>query len=190
MLETAWESRWLPGSISWEDAHSCKKKLPLKRFGRRTETSVLILEAGGWQYGSGRCTLKTAHRKFSIKRAMQTANDADGGNVFPDITAEEAGYSATARIERKRERTRDGALQRNVRKRHQFAMIRKSFYITVQRISITDAEHPSSRFRHITKNITKAASKQAYAVLFRFCCMAEQLSKILPIASRKTKHEF
>ena len=47
---------------------------------------------------------------------MQTANDADGGNVFPDITAEEAGYSATARIERKRERTRDGALQRNVRK--------------------------------------------------------------------------
>ena len=98
-----------------------------------------------WQYGSGRCTLKTAHRKFSIKRAMQTANDADGGNVFPDITAEEAGYSATARIERKRERTRDGALRRNVRKRHQISMIRKSFYITVQRISITDAEHPSSR---------------------------------------------
>ena len=87
-----------------------------------------------WQYGSGRCTLKTAHRKFSIKRAMQTANDADGGNVFPDITAEEAGYSATARIERKRERTRDGALQRNVRKRHQISMIRKSFYITVQRL--------------------------------------------------------
>ena len=79
-----------------------------------------------WQYGSGRCTLKTAHRKFSIKRAMQTANDADGGNVFPDITAEEAGYSATARIERKRERTRDGALQRNVRKRHQISMIRKN----------------------------------------------------------------
>ena len=44
--------------------------------------------------------------------------------------------------------------------------------------------------RHITKNITKVASKQVYAVLFRFCCMAEQLSKILPIASRKTKHEF
>ena len=41
---------------------------------------------------------------------MQTANDADGGNIFPDITAEEAGYSATARIERKRERTRDRAL--------------------------------------------------------------------------------
>ena len=41
---------------------------------------------------------------------MQTADDADGGNVFPDITAEGAGYSATARIERKRERTRDGAL--------------------------------------------------------------------------------
>ena len=98
-----------------------------------------------WQYGSGRCTLKTAHRKFSIKRAMQTANDADGGNIFPDIAAEEAGYSATARIERKRERTRDGALQRNVRKRHQISMIRKSFYITVQRISITDAEHPSYR---------------------------------------------
>ena len=32
---------------------------------------------------------------------MQTANDADGGNIFPDITAEEAGYSATARIEMK-----------------------------------------------------------------------------------------
>ena len=79
-----------------------------------------------WQYGSGRCTLKTAHRKFSIKRAMQTANDADGGNVFPDITAEEAGYSATARIERKHERTRDGALRRNVRKRHQISMIRKN----------------------------------------------------------------
>ena len=70
---------------------------------------------------------------------MQTANDADGGNVFPDITAEEAGYSAAARIEKKRERTRDGALRRNVRKRHQISMIRKSFYITVQRISITDA---------------------------------------------------
>ena len=63
---------------------------------------------------------------------MQTANDADGGNVFPDITAEEAGYSAAARIEKKRERTRDGALRRNVRKRHQISMIRKSFYITVQ----------------------------------------------------------
>ena len=117
---------------------------------RRTDVSVLILEDSNrtkqvWQYGSGRCTLKTAHRKFSIKRAMQTANDADGGNVFPDITAEEAGYSATARIERKHERTRDGALRRNVRKRHQISMIRKSFYITVQRISITDAEHPSSR---------------------------------------------
>ena len=111
---------------------------------RRTDVSVLILEDSNktkqvWQYGSGRCTLKTAHRKFSIKRAMQTANDADGGNVFPDITAEEAGYSATARIERKRERTRDGALRKNVRKRHQISMIRKSFYITVQRISITDA---------------------------------------------------
>ena len=47
--------------------------------------------------------------------------------------------------------------------------------------------HLDSSERHITKNITKAASKQAYAVLFRFCCMAEQLSKILPIASRKTK---
>ena len=98
---------------------------------RRTETSVLILEDSNrtkqvWQYGSGRCTLKTAHRKFSIKRAMQTANDADGGNIFPDITAEEAGYSATARIERKRERTRDGALRRNVRKRHQISMIRKN----------------------------------------------------------------
>ena len=79
-----------------------------------------------WQYGSGRCTLKTAHRKFSIKRAMQTANDADGGNIFPDIAAEEAGYSATARIERKRERTRNGALRRNVRKRHQISMIRKN----------------------------------------------------------------
>ena len=67
-----------------------------------------------WQYGSGRCTLKTAHRKFSIKRAMQTANDAGD------------------------------TLRRNVRKRHQISMIRKSFYITVQRISITDAEHPSS----------------------------------------------
>ena len=66
-----------------------------------------------WQYGSGRCTLKTAHRKFSIKRAMQTADDADGGNLFPDIIAEGAGYSATARIERKRERTRDGALQKS-----------------------------------------------------------------------------
>ena len=52
-----------------------------------------------WQYGSGRCTLKTAHRKFFLKE-----------------------------------------------KRHQISMIRKSFYITVQRISITDAEHPSSRF--------------------------------------------
>ena len=62
-----------------------------------------------WQYGSGRCTLKTAHRKFSIKRAMQTANDAGD------------------------------TLRRNVRKRHQISMIRKSFYITVQRISITDA---------------------------------------------------
>ena len=59
------------------------------------------------------CTLKTAHRKFSIKRAMQTADDADGGNLFPDIIAEGAGYSATARIERKRERTRDGALQKS-----------------------------------------------------------------------------
>ena len=68
-----------------------------------------------WQYGSGRCTLKTAHRKFSIKRAMQTANDAGD------------------------------TLRRKVRKRHQISMIRKSFYITVQRISITDAEHPSSR---------------------------------------------
>ena len=67
-----------------------------------------------WQYGSGRCTLKTAHRKFSIKRAMQTANDAGD------------------------------TLRRNVRKLHQISMIRKSFYITVQRISITDAEHPSS----------------------------------------------
>ena len=27
---------------------------------------------------------------------MQTANDADGGNIFPDITAEEAGYSAVS----------------------------------------------------------------------------------------------
>ena len=62
-----------------------------------------------WQYGSGRCTLKTAHRKFSIKRAMQTANDAGD------------------------------TLRRKVRKRHQISMIRKSFYITVQRISITDA---------------------------------------------------
>ena len=52
-----------------------------------------------WQYGSGRCTLKTAHRKFFLKE-----------------------------------------------KRHQISMIRKSFYITVQRLSITDAEHPSSRF--------------------------------------------
>ena len=68
-----------------------------------------------WQYGSGRCTLKTAHRKFSIKRAMQTADDAGD------------------------------TLRRKVRKRHQISMIRKSFYITVQRISITDAEHPSSR---------------------------------------------
>ena len=84
-----------------------------------------------WQYGSGRCTLKTAHRKFFLKE-----------------------------------------------KRHQISMIRKSFYITV---------HLDSSERRITKNITKAASKQAYAVLFRFCCMAEQLSKILPIASRKTK---
>ena len=62
-----------------------------------------------WQYGSGRCTLKTAHRKFSIKRAMQTADDAGD------------------------------TLRRKVRKRHQISMIRKSFYITVQRISITDA---------------------------------------------------
>ena len=44
---------------------------------------------------------------------MQTANDADGGNLFPDIIAEGADYSATARIERKRERTRDGALQKS-----------------------------------------------------------------------------
>ena len=76
---------------------------------RRTDVSVLILEDSNrtkqvWQYGSGRCTLKTAHRKFSIKRAMQTANDA--GNT----------------------------LQRKVRKRHQISMIRKSFYITVQRL--------------------------------------------------------
>ena len=107
MLETAWESRWLPGSL---------KDLLIDFKGTKQV----------WQYGSGRCTLKTAHRKFSIKRAMQTANDADGGNIFPDITAEEAGYSATARIERKRERTRDGALRRNVRKRHQISMIRKN----------------------------------------------------------------
>ena len=105
-----------------------------------------------WQYGSGRCTLKTAHRKFSIKRAMQTANDADGGNVFPDITAEEAGYSAAARIEKKRERTRDGALRRNVRKRHQISMIRKSFYITVQRLLLLHS-------RTVIKNSPNSKSK-------------------------------
>ena len=76
---------------------------------RRTDVSVLILEDSNrtkqvWQYGSGRCTLKTAHRKFSIKRAMQTANDAGD------------------------------TLRRKVRKRHQISMIRKSFYITVQRL--------------------------------------------------------
>ena len=49
-----------------------------------------------WQYGSGRCTLKTAHRKFSIKRAMQTADDAGD------------------------------TLRRKVRKRHQISMIRKN----------------------------------------------------------------
>ena len=90
MLETAWESRWLPGSL---------KNLLVDFEGTKQV----------WQYGSGRCTLKTAHRKFSIKRAMQTANDAGD------------------------------TLRRNVRKRHQISMIRKSFYITVQRISITDA---------------------------------------------------
>ena len=96
MLETAWESRWLPGS--------------LKNLLADFEGTKQV-----WQYGSGRCTLKTAHRKFSIKRAMQTADDAGD------------------------------TLRRKVRKRHQISMIRKSFYITVQRISITDAEHPSSR---------------------------------------------
>ena len=90
MLETAWESRWLPGSL---------KNLLVDFEGTKQV----------WQYGSGRCTLKTAHRKFSIKRAMQTANDAGD------------------------------TLRRKVRKRHQISMIRKSFYITVQRISITDA---------------------------------------------------
>ena len=90
MLETAWESRWLPGSL---------KNLLVDFEGTKQV----------WQYGSGRCTLKTAHRKFSIKRAMQTADDAGD------------------------------TLRRKVRKRHQISMIRKSFYITVQRISITDA---------------------------------------------------
>ena len=66
MLETAWESRWLPGSL---------KNLLVDFEGTKQV----------WQYGSGRCTLKTAHRKFSIKRAMQTADDADGGNVFPTL---------------------------------------------------------------------------------------------------------
>ena len=99
-----------------------------------------------WQYGSGRCTLKTAHRKFFLKE-----------------------------------------------KRHQISMIRKEFLYNCSATLDYGCDsilHLDSSERHITKNITKAASKQAYAVLFRFCCMAEQLSKILPIASRKTKHEF
>ena len=43
MLETAWESRWLPGSL---------KDLLIDFEGTKQV----------WQYGSGRCTLKTAHR--------------------------------------------------------------------------------------------------------------------------------
>ena len=43
MLETAWESRWLPGSL---------KNLLIDFEGTKQV----------WQYGSGRCTLKTAHR--------------------------------------------------------------------------------------------------------------------------------
>ena len=48
MLETAWESRWLPGSL---------KNLLVDFEGTKQV----------WQYGSGRCTLKTAHRKFFLK---------------------------------------------------------------------------------------------------------------------------
>ena len=47
-LETAWESRWLPGSL---------KNLLIDFEGTKQV----------WQYGSGRCTLKTAHRKFFLK---------------------------------------------------------------------------------------------------------------------------
>ena len=123
MLETAWESRWLPdpfgGLAQLGERLPCKQEVTSSNlvFSTRYVNKVKI---------SIICTLKTAHRKFSIKRAMQTADDADGGDLFPDIIAEGAGYSATARIERKRERTRDGALRRNVRKRHQISMIRKN----------------------------------------------------------------
>ena len=50
MLETAWESRWLPGSL---------KDLLIDFEGTKQV----------WQYGSGRCTLKTAHRKFFLKKS-------------------------------------------------------------------------------------------------------------------------
>ena len=110
MLETAWESRWLPdpfgGLAQLGERLPCKQEVTSSNlvFSTRYVNKVKIPII---------CTLKTAHRKFSIKRAMQTADDADGGNLFPDIIAEGAGYSATARIERKRERTRDGALQKS-----------------------------------------------------------------------------
>ena len=81
-----------------------------------------------WQYGSGRCTLKTAHRKFSIKRAMQTANDAGD------------------------------TLRRKVRKRHQISMIRKSFYITVQRLLLLHS-------RTVIKNSPNSKSKDETWVL-------------------------
>ena len=47
MLETAWESRWLPGS--------------LKNLLADFEGTKQV-----WQYGSGRCTLKTAHREVFL----------------------------------------------------------------------------------------------------------------------------
>ena len=115
---------------------------------RRTETSVLILEDSNrtkqvWQYGSGRCTLKTAHRKFSIKRAMQTANDADGGNVFRTLQKKRA-ISVSARIERKRERTRDGKNKETLRKRHQISMIERVLYNCSANLDY-GCRHPSSR---------------------------------------------
>ena len=50
MRATAWESRWLPGSL---------KDLLIDFEGTKQV----------WQYGSGRCTLKTAHRKFFLKKS-------------------------------------------------------------------------------------------------------------------------
>ena len=127
MLETAWESRWLPGSLKifW---------LILREPSRCGNTEV---EDVPW---------KLHTEKFFFKRKA-TSDFYDKKEFL---------YNCSANLD----------------------------------YGCNSILHLDPSERHITKNITKAASKQAYAVLFRFCCMAEQLSKILPIASRKTKHEF